>query len=153
MQSGSFIIVIFIFVLSGFYILRPIFVGSNRGARSGSSRRDSLIAERERLLNAIEELDLEFELNKISSTEHARNRDILLAEAAKVLYELDGLSGSSGRKQKKAASNKDEDDDLEKLISERRKQLKGEKSIKCTLCGKPIDKDAQFCSHCGGALK
>ena len=111
-----------------------------------------MIAERERLLNAIEELDLEFELKKISSAEHTRNRDILLAEAAKVLKELDGLTDSSGGKRKKAALKKEEDD-LEKMIADRREQLKGDKSIKCTHCGKSIEKDAQFCSHCGGALK
>lgn len=151
MESGSFLVVLFIFILSGFYILRPIFISSNRGGRAGSTRRDSLVAERERLLSAIEEIDLEFELKKISAEEHSRNRDILLAEAAIVLKGLDDLPRSSTGKRKKAATTQ-KSDDLEKMIAARRKQLKGDKKIRCAQCGKSVDHDAQFCSHCGGAL-
>ncbi len=151
MESGSFLVVLFIFILSGIYILRPIFISSNRGGRAGSTLRDSLVAERERLLSAIEEIDLEFELKKISATEHSRNRDILLAEAAKVLKGLDDLPRSSTKKRKKAAATP-KSDNLEKMIAARRKQLKGDKNIKCAHCGKSVDQDAQFCSHCGGAL-
>ncbi len=151
MESGSFIVVLFIFILSGFYILRPFFVSSNRGGRAGSTLRDSLVAERERLLSAIEELDLEFELKKISVTEHSRNRDILLAEAAKVIKELDDLPGSKPGKSKKSASTQ-KGDDLEKMIADRRKQLKGDRKIKCAKCGKSVEQGAQFCSHCGEAL-
>lgn len=152
MELGSFLIVLLIFFLSGFYVLRPIFVGSSIGGRAGSTKRDSLVAERERLLNSIEELDLELELKKISDAEHARNRDILLSDAAKVLKELDELPRSKTGKRKKAASPKDSDD-LEKMIAERRKQIKGEKSFKCAHCGESVEQDAQYCSHCGGALQ
>lgn len=151
MQSGSFVIVLFLFLLSGFFVLRPIFISSNSGRRAGSTRRDSLVAERERLLNAIEELDLEFELEKISPAEHARNRDILLAEAAVVLRDLDDLP-SSKAETRKQESPKPADDDLERMIAERRKQLKGKKLIDCPHCGKSVEKGAQFCSQCGGAL-
>ena len=152
MELGSFLIVLLIFILSGFYILRPIFAGSSIGGRAGSTKRDALVAERERLLNSIEELDLELELKKISDAEHARNRDILLSDAAKVLNELDELPRSKTGKRKKTASP-DKSDDLEKMIAERRKQIKGEKSIKCAHCGESVEQDAQFCSHCGGALQ
>ena len=113
--------------------------------------RDTLVAERERLLHSIEELDLEFELKKISSKEHTRNRDILLTEAVKVLKELDNLPKSSAKKRKKAASVQ-AGDDLEKMISDRRNQLNNDISSKCSHCGENVDKGAQFCSQCGGAL-
>ena len=78
MEFSSILIVIFIFVLSGFIIMRPFLVEEKTTRKSGSSRTDSLTAEKERLLLAIEELDQEFELEKISSVEHNRNRDIAL---------------------------------------------------------------------------
>jgi hypothetical protein len=151
MEFGSVLIVIFIFLLSGFYILRPFLVSTDTGGRAGSTLRDSLVAERERLLLAIEELDLEFELKKISSDEHARNREFLLFEAAKVIKEIDNLPKKGAAKQKETAPVRD-DNDLEKMIADRRKQLKGDKSMKCPHCGEAVDKGGQFCSHCGGAL-
>ncbi|GEM_PF-3024158 len=113
--------------------------------------RDSLVAERERLLHAIEEIDLEYELKKISSEEHTRNRDILLSDAARVLKELDSLPKSSSAKKKKTAPVQDEDH-LERMIADRRKQLKGEMSLTCSHCGESVEEGAQYCSHCGGAL-
>ena len=151
MEFGSVLIVIFIFLLSGLYILRPFLVSAATGGRAGSTLRDSLVAERERLLLAIEELDLEFELNKISSDDHTQNREILLFEAAKVIKEIDNLPKTRAEKQKKTAPVRG-DENLEKMIAERRKQLKGVVSQKCPHCGEAVDKDGQFCSHCGGAL-
>ena len=150
MTFGSILIVLFIFILSGYYIIRPFLVKSELTGRSSSSLYDSLSAERERLLLAIEELDLELDLNKISSREHSRNRDILLAEAAEVLRKLDKYKKSG--KGKKATPVKAEPDDLEKMINDRKKQLKAEKSRSCSHCGKTIKDNDQFCSHCGEAL-
>ena len=151
MEFGSVLIVILIFFLSGFIILRPFFVNSNSERRAGSTMRDALVADRERLLHSIEELDLEFELKKISSKEHTRNRDILLTEAVKVLKELDNLPKSSAKKRKSAAPVQ-AGDDLENMITDRRKQLKSDISTKCPHCGEAVDKGTQFCSQCGGAL-
>ena len=150
MTFGSILIVLLIFILSGYYIIRPFLVKSELSGRSSSSIYDSLSAERERLLLAIEELDLELDLSKISSREHSRNRDILLAEAAEVLRKLDKYKKSG--KGKKATPVKAEPDDLEKMINDRKKQLKAEKSRSCSHCGKTIKDNDQFCSHCGEAL-
>ena len=151
MEFSSLLIVIFIFVLSGIFIMRPFLVDEKTSRRSGSSRIDSLMAEKERLLLAIEELDLELELEKISSGEHHRNRDILLAEAADVIKQLDKLQKPSSSKKKTIPEPK-ADDDLERLINERRQQLKNEKTLKCPKCGNSVEKGAQFCSHCGESL-
>ena len=151
MTMSSLFIVLLIFVLSGLFILRPFFVKSNISGRSSSSIYDSLIAERERLLSAIEELDLELELKKISEDEHSRNRDLLLAEAAEVIKKLD-KHNKTGKKKKHTPSPEESGDDLEKMIATRRKELKKEKTRSCPSCGKGIQKGDQFCSHCGETL-
>lgn len=151
MELGSLLVVIFVFFLSGFFILRPFLVHEETEGRAGRTMRDSLVAERERLLHAIEEIDLEYELKKISSEEHTRNRDILLSEAAIVLKELDDLPKSGSAKRKKTAPVEDVGN-LEKMIADRRKQLKGEMSLECPHCGESVEEGAQFCSHCGGTL-
>ena len=131
--------------------MRPFLVTTDTGGRAGTSMRDSLVAERDRLFLAIEEIDLEFELEKISFEEHKRNRDILLYEAASVLKKLDNLPKSSLANRKKTAPVQD-DDYLEKMIANRRRQLKGEMSQMCPHCGEAVEQGGQFCSQCGGAL-
>ena len=152
MEFSSLLIVIFIFILSGVFIMRPFLVEEKKPKRSGSSRADSLIAEKERLLLAIEELDLEHELDKISGQEHNRNRDILLAEAVDVLKQLDKIQKPGSSKKKKPPTSAKVDDNLEKLINERREQLKNNKSLKCPSCDQAVNEGAQFCSNCGEAL-
>lgn len=151
MTFGSILIVLFIFILSGWVIIRPFLIKSDITGRSSSSVYDSLSAERERLLLAIEELDLELELNKISSQEHSRNRDILLVEAAEILRQLDKYQ-KSGKGKKVTPVKAEPNDDLEKMINDRKKQLKAEKSRSCSHCGKTVKDNDQFCSHCGEAL-
>ena len=151
MTFGSILIVLLIFILSGLFIIRPFIVKSEVSGRSSSSIYDSLSAERDRLLLAIEELDLELELSKISPQEHSRNRDILLADAAEVLQKLDKYQ-KPGKGKKQAPVKSKPDDDLEKMINDRKKQIKAEKSLSCSHCGKTIKDSDQFCSHCGEAL-
>ena len=151
MEIGSVLIVLLLFFLSGVFVLRPFLLKTESKGRAGTTVRDSLVAEKERLLQAIEEVDLEFELEKISSAEHTRSRDLLMVEAAGVLTELDKLPKSKSAKKKKTAPVQGEDV-LEKMVADRRKQLNSDQSVKCPHCDEPVEKGAQFCSHCGGAL-
>jgi hypothetical protein len=151
MEIGSLIIVLLLFFLSGLFVLRPFLVKTESRGRAGTTMRDSLVAEKERLLQAIEEIDLEFELEKISSAEHTRSRDLLMVEAAGVLSELDKMPKPKSGKKNNADPVQD-GDDLEKMIADRRKQLKKDRSVKCPHCNETVEKGAQFCSHCGGAL-
>ncbi len=151
MTFGSLVIVLLILILSGLFIIRPFLVKVDITGRSSSSVYDSLSAERERLFSAIEETDLEMDLNKISSQEHTRNRDILLAEAAEVLRQLDKHQ-KYGKGKKLTQVKAKSDDDLEKMINERKKQLQAKKSVFCSHCGKTVKDSDQFCSHCGEAL-
>jgi hypothetical protein len=148
MTISSLIIVLFIFILSGLIILRPFLDGSADDQIIGSSSYDSLIAERERLLSAIEELDLELELDKISSQEYSRNRDLLLVEAAGVLKKLEKTK-KPVRSKSQAAVQEASDDELERMIARRRLELKQDASRVCSNCQKQINPEDQFCSYCG----
>ncbi len=151
MTIGSLLVVLLIFILSGLFIIRPFLVATEISGRSSSSIYDSLSAERERILSAIEELDLELELSKISPSEHSRNRDLLLAEAAAVLQKLDKQQ-KPGKGKKQTPRKVEPVDDLEKMISDRKKQIKADRSLNCAHCGKKVLDSDLFCSHCGEAL-
>ena len=151
MTFGSLLITLGIFLLSVLYIIRPFFEEGGTLRQVSSGKFDSLLAERERLYSSIEDLDLEFDLEKISDKEHTRNRDLLLKQAAQVLMELDQLSGSKKKRPKPSESPVNEDD-LEAMINARRRELKGEKTSSCSHCGNPVNPEDQFCGQCGEKL-
>jgi hypothetical protein len=133
--------------MAGLIVMRPFLDQVGGKVNQSSGVYDSLLAERERLLSSIEELDLDLDLKKISPSEHALDRNLLLSQAADVLKKLDRYSKPKGSQKGKAKKTKA--DDLEKMIQERRKKLGDENAVYCSSCGKTIKAGAQFCSHCG----
>jgi hypothetical protein len=125
MEVSSFLIVLGIFILTGVIIIRPFLVETDTR----------------------EDLDLEFDLEKISSQEHARNRDILLSQAAKVIKQVDKLEKNIPA-DKHISSASESEDNLEEMIEARRRELKKEKSNYCSHCGKAVKPESQFCGQC-----
>ncbi|MEJ2412740.1 MAG: zinc ribbon domain-containing protein [Anaerolineales bacterium] len=151
MTVSSLIIVLVIFLLAGLLVVRPFLDADSGQMLSTAGRYDSLLAERERIYNAIESLDQDFEFQKISREEHDRGRQELLREAAVVLQKLEKHPGHS-KKGKKASTLSAGDDDLERLIAERRNALQAARGELCPACGQPVAEDDQFCSNCGEKL-
>jgi hypothetical protein len=151
MAFSSLIIVLFVFLLAGVLVIRPFLEDGAGTTLSTSGRYDSLLAERERLYGAIEDLDMAFELQKISEGEHTRGRQDLLKEAAVVLKKIEDHPSYS-KKGKKSGRPAAGDDDLELLIAERRKSLQGARADVCPICGQSVSAEDQFCSSCGERL-
>ena len=151
MTFSSLIIVIFIFLLAGLIVIRPFLDQDKRLKRDGSSRYDSLLAERERLYSAVEELDLNLELNKISAEEHTQSRKELLVEAAAVLKKIEEHPFQA-RNPARESRPAEADDELERMIAERRQALQAAREDRCPACGKGVSPADQFCSSCGEGL-
>jgi hypothetical protein len=152
MDIGSVLVIIGIFLLAGLFVVRPFFERERKDGDRVRHRYSHLIAEKERLLEAIQELDLDLELNKISPEDHARKRSQLTAEAARVLEELDHLQGADPGLSKAQPAADEEVDELEALISSRRKELQGSPEAFCPHCGKQIQEGDQYCTHCGDKI-
>ncbi len=151
MAFSSLIIVLFIFLLAGVLVVRPFLEDGSQNALSSAGRYDSLLAERERLYRAIEDLDLDLELQKISEDEHDKGRQELLSEAAAVLQKIENHPRHS-KYRIQDSRTVESDDDLERLIAERRKVLQAARGDVCPKCGQAISTDDQFCSSCGEKL-
>ena len=150
MTFPSTLVTLFIFILAGILVLRPFLVQDSR-KKTGLGIYDSLLAEKERLYASIEDLDLDLELDKISPEVHAQSREDLLVEAARVLKELDDYQRKTGKKRSKPEVVTD-DQKLDRMIAERRKELLAAQADQCPNCGKPVLEGDQFCSHCGDRL-
>src|SRR5512136_728845 len=143
----------------GFYVSRPL--AKSRRASQATSAVDaqSLEAQRESLYTQIKEVDLDHATGKVNDADYARLRADLVAQAAMVLKQIDGMEQrpapaaasteddlesliAARRKTRSASAPKGADTDVEAAIAARRKSVvKVSSESTCPECGKPINVD------------
>jgi zinc ribbon protein len=135
----------------------------------------ALMAERDRVINSLQELDFDFKLGKIPEEDYPTQRSSLLQNGADILRKIDALTllspagrGNRGegqdteaRLEKAIAARRADgarakpevsDDDLEAIIASRRKGRKNKSAGFCPKCGKPVMVTDRFCPSCGKSL-
>ena len=183
MDAGSIFLILALVLLVGIYIGRPFLqpqadAPSQREKNSAEHKRSALLADRDRLLTALQELDFDHRLGKIPAEDYPEMRSSMLQDAALVLRKLDDIQGGTPQESAEdrieqviAARRADatvnrsangaavavkaptrQNDDLENLIASRKRDRQ-EKSVGfCPKCGKPAQKSDRFCSRCGTTL-
>jgi hypothetical protein len=173
MDLGAILLLIALLIAVGLFLAAP-FLGEP--ARRGSPETlevSSLMAERERLISALQELDFDFKLGKIPEEDYPDQRSQLLARGAGILRKLDSLqpslvtaadrdSGAEARVERAAAAGGADssaalgeltDDKLESMLAVRRAARRTKSAGFCPRCGKPVLVTDQFCPNCGKGLK
>jgi len=172
-------ILIGIVMLAGIalYVSRPL-LQANRVKKSSGVDASALEAQRESLYTQIKELDMDHATGTVNDEDYASQRAILVAQAADVLKQIDGLAATplssedeaealiaARRKIRSdfaaptAAVATAADADVEAAIAARRKAVAPVVSSPalhspvCPKCGKPIKSDDAFCAKCGAALQ
>jgi NADH pyrophosphatase NudC (nudix superfamily) len=169
MELGSLFLILAVLVGVGVYLYVP-FTKRMRRINAGDTHEVSALqAERDRIINALQELDFDFKLGKIPAKDYPEQRANLLKKGADILRQLDELApaASSARNAEarieKAANAKRgdssakeaelDDDDLETMIAARRRGQKSKSAGFCPKCGKPVLVTDKFCPSCGKALQ
>lgn len=178
MDIGSIFLVLGLFIIVGVYISRPFL--EKRAALVSEVEQDqsALLAERDRVINALQELDFDFTLGKIPEGDYPDQREVLLKRGAEVLRQLDAYREDSlggdldSRLEATVATRRADtgraqvipngrnrhpitdvaDDQLETLIANRRRERNEKASGFCPKCGRPAQKSDRFCSNCGKTL-
>ncbi len=177
MDLGVILLLIALLLGVGLYLAAPLLNNRVRRVPEETQEVSSLMAERDRVISALQELDFDFKLGKIPEEDYPTQRAELLQKGADVLRKLDELSPSTkgggsrsrgegrsveSRLEKAAAARradsaaKDEplnDDEIESMLAARRKARKSRAAGFCPRCGKPVLATDQFCPNCGKALK
>ena len=165
MELGAFFLILALALLVGMFISKPFFgVESAQGARQEQQLeqkedhlQSTLLAERDRLLSALQELDFDYHLGKIPAEDYPPQRAVLAHDTAEVLRRLDELPELEGAQVVPAGAAapvevEPPDEQLEFLIASHRRSRK-EKAIGfCSKCGKPVKKSDKFCPRCGMAI-
>ena len=95
MELGSLFLILGLLVLVGLFVSRPFFESkqSTPGLNDSLEEHElsGLLAERDRVLNALQELDFDHALGKIPVEGYPATRSALLQRGAGILRQLDGL--------------------------------------------------------------
>lgn len=163
MTPGSILLGVALLGVVVLILARPFIVP--RRPRGSVTARQALLAQKERLLERIRELDFDYETAKIPPDVYEPQRASLLAEAAAVLQQLDALTdGTSAEPQPVSA---DVDAEIEAAIARLRQQAAGQPAAAaaaarsnghkkggfCPQCGQPTDANDKFCAACGHKLR
>ncbi len=175
MEPGAIFLALAVLVLVSLFVSRP-FIESRRAYAISAEEHElsHLLAERDSLITALQELDFDHVLGKIPVEDYPNMRAALLAHAADVLRRIDELQPAktpavgdaesrveaaiAARRADASAAAKfptsaPTDDDLEDRLAARRAQRKEKSGGFCPNCGKPVLRSDRFCPSCGKAVR
>jgi len=170
MDIGSIFLILAVLVPVVLFIARPLMERSATIVTTEEHDYSHLLAERDRILNAVQELDFDHALGKIPDEEYPAQRSNLMRTGADVLRQIDEFEGqfvvtnaeADDRIEAEIAARKtarppiDPDDELEALIANRRRVQKESDQPKtggfCPQCGNCVQATDRFCPKCGQPL-
>jgi rubrerythrin len=177
MEIGSFLLLLALLIPVSLFIARPLL---DKEAAAVTPEEDlqehelsTLLAERDRILTALEELDFDNALGKIPEGDYEPTRERLLMQGAEVLRRIDEIDPRSAdpdmeerieaaiAERREAISRGDEtpqavvvdaDDEVELQLAARRRAREGKSAGFCPQCGRPVQESDRFCPKCGNTL-
>ena len=169
MQIAAIFFTLAIFILVAMYLYAPFMERRARRVTEEEHELSALMAERDRVINSLQELDFDFKLGKIPAEDYPIQRSDLLQKGADILRKIDSFSpipastqDEEARLEKAIAARRADasvtvrpevsDDDVESMISSRRGSRKVKTGGFCPKCGKPIQATDRFCPSCGKSL-
>jgi hypothetical protein len=179
MDIGSIFLILALLLLVALILARPLIdrktVISEPGQAQPVHDTSVLLAERDRILDALQELDFDYSLGKIPTEDYPAQRAFLVQQGTQVLKGLDelGTSNQPGNEQDylesviaarrlESLSSGEEaipipegvspDDELEMILANRRRARSEKASGFCPQCGNATQKSDVFCPRCGHRL-
>ena len=168
MQLTAILVSLALLILVAVYLYAPFIQRRARRVTEEEHELSALLAERDRVINSLQELDFDYKLGKIPEEDYPVQRASLLQTGADILRKIDTIAPEpassqdvDARIEKAIAARRADasvakpevsDDDLESMISARRKGRKEKSSGFCPKCGKPVMVSDRFCPSCGKSL-
>ncbi len=159
MDIGSIFLILAVILLTGLYIARPFFERRTSIDAHHEHELSMLLAERDRVINALSELDFDHALNKIPEEDYPLRRRQLVQQGAETLRQLDELQGvfasddtATGQLESALDLPAHPDDALEARIAARRRAREEKSGGFCPQCGGAVVQSDRFCPKCGAQL-
>lgn len=175
MDLGSIMLILALALGVGIFISLPLtrhsagekLVAGQKSTNPLDHQRSALLAERDRVLTTLQELDFDHALGKIPAEDYPIQRNAMMVKGADVLRQLDQIdpsnanTGAAEDRLEAAVAARRADlrrpvsngtDDVEMAIAERRRLRQDKSAGFCPKCGKPVQSSDAFCAHCGVSL-
>ena len=178
MDLGSIFLILALLLLVILFVSRPLLDHKSTSVSPTEHEYSGLLAERDRILNALQELDFDFALGKIPEADYPIQRESLLHRGATVLKQLDSYEVRSPtdsaeiRLEEAIAMRRADaariqvvnngksirplrqapDDQIEAIIASRRRERNEKSAGFCPQCGRPVQQSDRFCPKCGETL-
>ncbi len=171
MDIGAIFLTLAITTLVAMYLVQPYMERRTKIVSAEELEHSHLLAERDRYINALKELDFDYELGKVPEEEYPLQRAGLLKKGADALRQLDEYEGAKSTSAEDrleaviaarradatdapalsqgSAPTLDADDELESLIAARRSKRKAKSGGFCPNCGHAVLTTDKFCTNCG----
>src|ERR687883_339144 len=107
-------------ILVGIYLYAPFMERRARRITEEEHKLSTLMAERDRVINSLQELDFDFNLGKIPEEDYPVQRSSLLQKGADILRKIDALLPSSSNGRREIVVDQDTEARLERAIAARR---------------------------------
>ncbi|MGD0751163.1 MAG: zinc ribbon domain-containing protein [Anaerolineales bacterium] len=168
---NSLILLVIVIVLIVLFVARPL-TSRWRPEVEGSQVLSTLLAEHDRVLNSLKELDFDNSLGKIPAEAYPVQRANLVQQGAELLRKIDQLTPVleavpsvasnhadqveailTARRARQATDAVNEEDEVENLVARRRKIRTSKPGMYCSQCGRPLSNSEHFCPNCGHPIK
>lgn len=148
MDLGSILIILALVLLAAAFIARPLVEHKSASIAEEDHRLSTLQAERDHVLDALQELDSDHAMNKIIQGDYQIQRATLLARGAEILKAIDKMEAVAVE----SSSETDLEAELEDAVARLRHVQRGTSGGFCGACGGAVVAGDSFCSHCGASL-
>jgi hypothetical protein len=177
MDIGSIFLILALLIPVIIYISRPLFERNTVKVSYSERNISTLLAERDRVVATIQELDDDYNLGKIPTENYPSQRLTLLQNGADILRQIDAyqvapaIMTAEDRLEAAIMARRHTldatpavvkkngnavppvpDDDLEQRIAIRRRTMSGKAGGFCPKCGRPVQVSDHFCPRCGAPL-
>jgi len=168
MDLGAILILLALLLGVGVFLAAPLLRTAHPRSADESQEASELLAERDRIINSLQELDFDFSLGKVPEEAYPGQRADMLQRGAAIPQQLDALApqaasrktttpAAASRIERAAAAGDDSgtvlaDDRIESLLAARRAARRSKSAGFCPRCGKPVRTSDRFCPNCGKTL-
>lgn len=148
MDIGSILAGLALTLLTVAFVALPLIQHRGKGVTDTERLSSELQAGRDRALDSLQELEMDFNTGKILEEDYQEQRQALMKKGAKILRRIDVLNAGGDV----SLVGDEIDDEIEAAIAQIRSEKEDGSGGFCPSCGSEIKVDDLFCIRCGNTL-
>jgi hypothetical protein len=151
MDIGTVLMTLALVLLAVAFISRPLLEGRGTALTEEDRQLSASKAELEKVLASLQEMDMDYAMQKISPEDYQAGRLPLVSRGAELMKEIDQLEGSGASADHPAATESEAE--IEAEVARLRGRGEDSQGEFCGHCGQPVQAGDRFCLRCGSPLQ